>query len=182
MVMKSKDLAAAKARGFLTGDDVKVLKARAGERRVCVTCGRQFRTPTQTGTRMFGCGCCALVSTREEPPREIRKGDRVTMIWLGEAGLNAKQIAAVTGHQSRAMVDHYTHDTKKTAQKAVESLPELRATGTDDTPAYLLLAQTCADDGKTMRSSAQQSRVSNDKRRWGGRAAECAGLENRYPP
>ncbi len=85
--MTRKEIAAAKARGFLTGADVKVLKARVAERRICVTCGRSFKTPNQTGTRMFGCGCCALVSTREEPSREIRKGDRVTMIWLGEAGV-----------------------------------------------------------------------------------------------
>lgn len=108
MKMKSKDIAAAKARGFLTGDDVKILRARAGERRVCVTCGRQFRTPTQTGTRMFGCGCCALVSTREEPPREIRKGDRVTLIWLGEAGLVvgfAKETSAAGEETILAVVD-----------------------------------------------------------------------------
>ncbi len=62
MKMKNKDIAGAKARGFLTGDDVKILKDRAGERRICVTCGRSFKTPNQTGTRMFGCGCCALAT------------------------------------------------------------------------------------------------------------------------
>ncbi len=33
---------------------------------------------------------------------------------LGEAALNALEISSVTGHQSRAMVDHYTHATEQT--------------------------------------------------------------------
>lgn len=55
--------------------------------------------------------------------------------WLGEAGLSATDIASITGHQTRAMVDHYTHATRRAGRKAIEALPELvslRATGTDD--------------------------------------------------
>jgi len=51
--------------------------------------------------------------------------------WLGEAGLDAAGIAAVTGHLTRSMVDHYTHRTKRLGRQAVEQLPELRMTGTD---------------------------------------------------
>jgi len=41
---------------------------------------------------------------------------------LGEAGLNATQIASVTGHLSRTMVDHYTHATLQTAREAISKL------------------------------------------------------------
>ncbi len=50
--------------------------------------------------------------------------------WLGEAGLDAAGIAAVTGHLTRTMVDHYTHRTRRLGREAIERLPELLMTGT----------------------------------------------------
>lgn len=84
--MKKKDVKGAKARGFLSAEDVKALRSRTGSRRVCVTCGRQFKTFDQQGTRMFGCGCCSWTYMRATLDRRIRKDDRVTLIWLGKAG------------------------------------------------------------------------------------------------
>ena len=55
--------------------------------------------------------------------------------WLGEAGLSATEISAITGHQTRSMADHYTHATRAAGRKAIERLPDLtpaRMTGTDD--------------------------------------------------
>ena len=46
--------------------------------------------------------------------------------WLGEAGLGATEIAAVTGPLTRSMVDHYTHASKRAGRRAIECLPELR--------------------------------------------------------
>ncbi len=43
--------------------------------------------------------------------------------WLGEAGLSATDIAAVTGHQTRSMVDHYTHATKRAGRRASRACP-----------------------------------------------------------
>ena len=43
----------------------------------------------------------------------------------GQAGLNSTQIASVTGHLTRSMVDHYTHATLRTARDAVARLPKL---------------------------------------------------------
>lgn len=83
---KLKDVKGAKARGLLSAEDVKVLRARYGAKRVCVSCGRQFKAPDQVGTRMFGCGCCAIAHMRANPDRQISKGDRVSLIWLGLAG------------------------------------------------------------------------------------------------
>ena len=48
--------------------------------------------------------------------------------WLGEAGLGATEIAAVTGHLTRSMVDHYTHATKRAGRRSIEHLPVLRVT------------------------------------------------------
>ncbi len=45
--------------------------------------------------------------------------------WLGEAGASATDIAAVTGHLTRSMCDHYTHATKRAGRRAIEKLPEL---------------------------------------------------------
>lgn len=52
---------------------------------------------------MFGCGCCALKHMGAKPDRQIRKGDRVTVIWLGAAG----QVVGFTkdGEDILAVVD-----------------------------------------------------------------------------
>ncbi len=99
-----------------------------------------------------------------------------TATWLGEAGVDATGIAAVTGHQSRAMTDHYTHTTQRLGRKAVEMLPDIgRLAGTDGAPPILpqLGASRC--------SSVHPEPPSRyHERRTGGGAAERAGLENRY--
>ena len=77
------------------------------------------------------------------------------------------------------MVDHYTHATRRAGRKAIEALPELvslRATGTDDASACAQLAHEVSDDGRVC-PTMSASRY--DERRWGGRAVEGAGLENR---
>ncbi len=99
--------------------------------------------------------------------------------WLGEAGLSAMDIAAITGHQSRAMVDHYTHATRRAGRKAIEALPELamlRPTGTDGADPCASLAQEGSVRDRTF-PSMSASRY--DELGWGGRAVEGAGLENR---
>ena len=69
--------------------------------------------------------------------------------WLGEAGLDAAGIAAVTGHLTRSMVDHYTHRTKRLGREAIEQLPELLMTGT---------AGRCTELGKDWASRATDGR------------------------
>lgn len=52
---------------------------------------------------MFGCACCAMAHMSAEPDRQIHKDDRVTLIWLGEAG----QVVGFTkdGDEILAIVD-----------------------------------------------------------------------------
>ena len=103
--------------------------------------------------------------------------------WLGEAGLESKDIAMITGHQSRAMCDRYTHATLRAGRRAIEMLPDLRSprrsTGTAEAVPGKVLEKDAAAKG---RGSAADGRSPYDEPRWGGRAVEGAGLENRYPP
>ena len=68
----------------------------------------------------------------DELPLKFHSFRATCATWLGEAGLDAAGIAAVTGHLTRTMVDHYTHRTKRLGREAIEQLPELRMTGTDE--------------------------------------------------
>ncbi len=96
--------------------------------------------------------------------------------WLGDAGLDSKHIAAVTGHLTRAMVDHYNHATRSAGRRAIEKLPDLpalRATGTEG------CAKVAPNDSATDRDRQRVSASRYNERGWGARVAERAGLENR---
>ena len=70
----------------------------------------------------------------DELPLKFHSFRPTCATWLGEAGLDSVGITAVTGHLTRAMVDHYTHTTRRLGREAVEHLPDVaptRKNGTD---------------------------------------------------
>ncbi len=96
--------------------------------------------------------------------------------WLGEAGLSATDIASVTGHLTRSMLDHYTHATRRAGRRAVETLPELpslRATGTESHDAGMRRTGP-----RVYPTGPRAPRSRYHEGRTGARAAEWAGLEN----
>ena len=103
--------------------------------------------------------------------------------WLGENGATSQEIAAVLGHRTRAMVDHYTHATRAAGRRAIQKMPALRATGTDGILAHNYaeaVGQILAIAGTLQPTPLDFNGPSrNDKRGWGGGAVERAGLENR---
>ena len=137
-----------------------------------------FDLPTHTAEMlrhdMLGAGLPLI--DEDELPLRFHSFRPTCATWLGEAGLESKDIAAITGHQSRAMVDHYTHATRKTARRAIESLPAFRATGTTAENGCAMVAQGGAEDGGDRRP---MSRSRYEERGTGPPAAVGLGSDNR---
>ncbi len=81
--------------------------------------------------------------------------------WVGDATGSDKSVQALTGHLTRSTAAHYNRTSKATQREAVESLPQLRETGTAcsvDPP--LPLAQTrqrrCAIPRRITKALAQE--------------------------
>ncbi|MHC4414645.1 MAG: tyrosine-type recombinase/integrase [Planctomycetota bacterium] len=107
--------------------------------------------------------------------------------WLLEAGVSEQATMTITGHKTRAMLDRYGHRRRSEAKKALRQLPELRMTGTDDKPAACRGVAPEPVAEKNLVASVASCHVDTGdgagetafSHRWGGRAAEGAGLENR---
>ena len=95
-----------------------------------------------------------------------------TATWLVAEGVPMKVVQLIMRHQTFALTaDRYSHATLKQMADALDALPDLNAaTGTDDLP------ETCP--GRCRRVPPDAA-LRYDAPGWGGRAVECAGLENR---
>ncbi len=102
--------------------------------------------------------------------------------WLLEAGVGDQACMAITGHKTRSMLDRYGHRRREAAKAAQAKLPELRATGTDDRLVAVLDSEGAPHRAPSRDTTVDSTAGACDNAfsdRWGGRAVECAGLENR---
>ncbi len=102
--------------------------------------------------------------------------------WLLEAGVGEQATMAITGHRTRSMLDRYGHRRRAAAKAAQAKLPEFQMTGTEPSACRMLVAPL-SSGGVDSRPVAIDDHADDSENafsgRWGGRAVEGAGLENR---
>ncbi len=102
---------------------------------------------------------------------------------LCEHGVDLKVVPAILGPRTCAMTaDRYTHARMERVVAEMAKMPELLATGTDES-ACAMLVQKVSDDGQSCPTMAIDTPRDDTENafsvRWGGRVVEGAGLENR---
>ena len=102
---------------------------------------------------------------------------------LCEHGVDLKVVQAILGPRTCAMTaDRYTHARMERVVAEMAKMPELLATGTDES-ACAMLVQKVSDDGQSCPTMAIDTASDDTENafstRWGGRVVDGAGLENR---